>query len=176
MFFDPSDPEGGVTSSQSGKERFAQPEAGQEPMTAQQMWRAYHGSDEGRYDAWQFGDDPDTLAALVLSGKKTATASAYPVYEIEAEPLPEAGQYSVILNTRDEAVCVIRTTKVYVTPFSDVGEEHAFREGEGDRSLAWWRQVHRDFFTKELAQAGLTFTEQMPVVCEEFEIVYKREA
>ena len=51
-------------------------------MDAQEMWR-YCGlarKVSGEYQAWAFGDDPDTLAELVLQGIKTATASAYPSY------------------------------------------------------------------------------------------------
>lgn len=140
------------------------------PVTAESMWRA--SGLEGEYDAWSFGGDPDGLAALVLSGKKTATSSAYPCYEAEGEPVPEEGEYSVILDSRDGAVCVIKTVKVYITPFSEVTEEHARKEGEGDLSLGYWRKVHRDFFTGELTETGLAFTEDMPVVCEEFEVVY----
>ena len=139
------------------------------------MWNAWagqYGLARGEYDAWAFGGDPDGLAALVLAGVKTATASAYPLYELEGEPLPEAGAYSVILDGRDEAVCVILTDRVTVVPYRDVGAEHARREGEGDRSLAYWRQVHEAFFREEMAASGLVFTEDMPVVCEEFHVVW----
>lgn len=144
-------------------------------MTGEEMWTAcagQYGLVRGEYDAWAFGGDPDGLAALVLAGIKTATASAYPLYALEGEPLPEAGEYSVILNSRDEAVCVILTDRVTVVPYRDVGAEHARREGEGDRSLAYWRQVHEAFFREEMAAAGLAFTEDMPVVCEEFHAVW----
>lgn len=144
-------------------------------MTGEEMWTAcagQYGLVRGEYDAWAFGGDPDGLAALVLAGTKTATASAYPLYALEGEPLPEAGEYSVILNSRDEAVCVILTDRVTVTPYRDVGAEHARREGEGDRSLTYWRQAHEAFFREEMAAAGLTFTEDMPVVCEEFHVVW----
>ena len=142
-------------------------------MTAQEMWNA--SGIEAEYEAWAFGDDPDTLAELVRTGVKTATASAYPFYELEGEDLPKAGEYSVILNTKDEAVCVIRTTKVYVTPYCEVTAEQAWKEGEGDRSLDYWRRVHEAFFRKELEAASLTFTEDMGVVCEDFEVIYPRE-
>ena len=142
-------------------------------MTAQEMWNA--SGIEAEYEAWAFGDDPDTLAELVRNGIKTATASAYPFYELEGEDLPKAGEYSVILDTKDEAVCIIRTTKVYVTPYREVTAEQAWKEGEGDRSLDYWRRVHEAFFRKELEEAGLTFTEDMGVVCEEFEVVYPKE-
>lgn len=143
-------------------------------MTAQEMWK-YCGlarKVSGEYQAWAFGDDPDTLAELVLQGIKTATASAYPFYELENEPLPQAGEYSVIVNARNEAVCVIRTEEVTVCPFNQVGEQQAWKEGEGDRTLEYWRKVHRKFFAGELEAVGLTFDEEMPVVCEEFVRVY----
>ena len=142
-------------------------------MTAQEMWNA--SGIQAEYEAWAFGDDPDTLAELVRTGVKTATASAYPFYKLEGEDLPKAGEYSVILNTKDEAVCIIRTTKVYVTPYREVTAEQAWKEGEGDRSLNYWRRVHEAFFRKELEAVGLDFTENMGVVCEEFEVIYPKE-
>ena len=144
-------------------------------MTHQELWAAYKAvsPDAGEeYEAWAYGDDPDTLAELTRAGVKTATAGAGPLYELEGEPLPQAGEYSVILNSRDEAVCVTHTTRVYTVPFDQVSEEQAYREGEGDRTLAYWRRVHEDFFRRELAEAGQTFSPEMPVVCEEFEVVY----
>lgn len=139
-------------------------------MNAAEMWAA--AGQTGEYDAWQFGDDADALAALVLNGKKTATSSALCMYEAD-EPLPNENEYSVILDSRDNAVCIIRTTRVYTTSFRDVTPEHAFKEGEGDRSLEYWRKVHRRFFTDELRTAGLEFDEGMAVVCEEFEVVFQ---
>lgn len=124
------------------------------------------------YEAWAFGGDADRLARLTLEGVKTATSSAFPAYEREGEPLPEAGEYSVILDGRDEAVCVILTERVTVVPFREVDAEHARREGEGDLTLAWWRQVHEAFFARELARMGQAFTPDMLVVCEEFRRVW----
>ena len=144
-------------------------------MTADQMWAEFaaaNGIQDADWEAWAYGDDTDGLARLTLEGIKTATSSAYPLYALEGEPLPEAGEYSVILDSREEAVCVTRTERVTVVPYRDVGADHARREGEGDRSLAYWRQVHEAFFTEELAQAGLAFDGDMPVVCEEFRCVW----
>ena len=142
-------------------------------MSAEELWKL--SGIKGTYEAWAFGEVPDKLAALVTAGVKTATSSAYIFYEIEQEPLPEAGDYSVILNSRDEAVCIIKTVKVTVLPYDQVPAEFAYKEGEGDRSLEYWREVHEAFFTNELAEAGLAFSEDMPVVCEEFEVVYAPE-
>ncbi len=141
-------------------------------MTAREMWDAYARGKSlpDRFEAWAFGDDADTLAKLVLSGTKTATSSAHALYE--GEDLPGAGEYSVILNARQEPVCIIRTEKVFVVPFRQVDERQAWKEGEGDRTLAYWRQVHERFFRQELTSCGLAFSEEMLVVCEEFQRVF----
>lgn len=109
-------------------------------MTSEELWR--RSGLTGTYEAWSFGEAPDKLADLVLQKIKTATCSAYDLYLINNEPLPQAGDHSVILNSNDDAICIIKTLKVYVTAFNQVSEEHAFKEGEGDQSLEYWRKVH----------------------------------
>lgn len=145
-------------------------------MTAEQMWESFikeSGLKNTEYEAWAFGDNSDLLAELTAKGIKTATCSALYFYEAEGEKLPEAEEYSVILNSRDEAVCIIKTVKVYIEQFKNISREHAYKEGEGDRSLEYWRKIHRDFFIKELEPAGVEFSEDMKLVCEEFEVVYR---
>ena len=140
-------------------------------MTSEELWK--RSGLNGTYEAWSFGEAPDKLADLVLQGIKTATCSAYDLYLINNEPLPREGDYSIILNSNEEAVCIIKTLKVYVTAFNQVSDEHAYKEGEGDRSLEYWRKVHVKFLTNELASVHKTFNENTKVVCEEFEVVYK---
>jgi uncharacterized protein YhfF len=139
-------------------------------MTDKELWDKSGIS--GMYKAWAFGGAPDKLARLVVSGIKTATCSALVLFELEDEPIPKPGDYSVILDSVGNAVCIIRTTRVYVVPFEDVSEDHAFKEGEGDRSLGYWRAVHEEFFTEELATVHLQFDKRMELVCEEFELVF----
>ena len=147
----------------------------EQPMTPQEMWNAYkqiNPSIGDEIDAWAFGVDPDLLADLVFTGEKTATASAYDLYAVEDEPLPQEGTFDVILDSKDQAVCIVEITKVSVQPFHQVSADHAYKEGEGDKSLAYWRQVHEDFFRDCLGEAGLTFTPDSKVVLEEFRKVY----
>ena len=139
-------------------------------MTAEELWE--QSGLTGNYEAWSFSEAPDKLAALVKKGIKPATCSAYDLYEAGDEPLPKAGDYSIILDSGNSAVCIIQTTKVYVCAFSEVTAEHAFKEGEGNRSLAYWRKVHADFLTMELAMLHRTFTDRTKVVCEEFKVVF----
>lgn len=145
-------------------------------MTAKEMWKMFsekNGLENEEYEAWAFGDESDRLAELTVKGIKTATCSAYCLYESGDEELPKVGEYSVILNSKDNAVCVIKTTRVYIERFNKISESHAYKEGEGDRSLEYWTKVHRNYFTKELSEVGLAFDENMKLVCEEFEVVYK---
>ena len=147
-------------------------------MTPEELWNAFvaaHPDAAGAaYEAWCYGSDAaDELAQLTADGVKSATASAYPLYELEQEELPKVGEYNVILRPDGTALCITKTTKVSLVPYRDISVEHAFQEGEGDRSLSYWRGVHEAFFTEELASVGLTFTEDMTVVCEEFEVVFK---
>lgn len=146
-----------------------------ETMTPEQLWNEYKTINPAigdKIDAWAFGVEPDQLADLVLKGEKTATTSAYDLYAVDGEPLPRSGSFDVVLDSQDQAVCIIEITKVTVVPFKQVSAEHAFKEGEGDKSLTYWRQVHEEFFTEWMAEAGLSFSEETGVVLEEFRKVY----
>lgn len=144
-------------------------------MTPQEMWNAYkqiNPSIGDEIDAWAFGVEPDLLAELVFKGEKTATASAYDLYAVDNDPLPLEGTFDVVLDSQDQAVCIIEITKVSVQPFHQVSADHAYKEGEGDKSLAYWRQVHEEVFTEWMSEVGLTFTPDSKVVLEEFHKVY----
>lgn len=112
----------------------------------------------------------DELAGAVLSGRKTATASAFLEYS-EDEPLPSVdGKFDIVLNGSGEPVAAITTSKVTIAKFNEVTVEHAYKEGEGDLSLDYWREVHEKFW-----QRFDLFSSDMDVVCEEFEVLYKKE-
>ena len=144
-------------------------------MNAEEMWQAFPDKKaDDTYLAWQYGCAQDKLAQLTLQGTKTATASSYPVYKAENEPVPAVGDYSIILDSQNQAVCIIQTTQIDIVPFHQVDEEQAYLEGEGDRTLTYWRDVHRTFFEDEMKRIGQVFDEDMLVVCEKFKIVYPK--
>jgi molybdenum cofactor guanylyltransferase len=125
---------------------------------------------DGEHTAWGFGADPETateLGLLVRDGPKRATASLRSAYE-PGEPLPAKGELSVILDGAGAPLCVIRTTDVEIRRFGDVDAEFAWTEGEGDRSLAYWRSAHVEFF----ASQGVDVTEDDEVVLERFELLW----
>ena len=129
-------------------------------MTPQEMWNAYkqiNPSIGDEIDAWAFGVE---------------AASAYDLYAVDNDPLPQEGTFDVVLDSQDQAVCIVEVTKVSVQPFHQVSADHDYKEGEGDKSLAYWRQVHEEVFTEWMSEAGLTFTPDSKVVLEEFRKVY----
>lgn len=69
--------------------------------------------------------------------------------------------------------CVIETTNVSILPFKDITYDICRLEGEDD-SLESWRKGHISFFKEEGKKSGYEFSEEMPVVFEEFEVVYQR--
>ena len=57
-------------------------------MTAKEMWEIFskeNNLENEEYEVWAFGDDSDKLAELTVNGIKTATCSAYYLYEKEDE-------------------------------------------------------------------------------------------
>lgn len=128
-------------------------------------------------DSFAFGDSPemaDGLGALVVEGTKTATSSLLAEYESEGtDPFREPA-FDVVLDGRGNPLCVIETTEIRIMPFNEVDEAFAADEGEGDRSLAYWRRVHWGFFSRRCAKLGIEPSEDMPVVCSRFRLRYAR--
>jgi uncharacterized protein YhfF len=123
-----------------------------------------------------WGDSPhvaDELGALIASGTKTATCSALWAYEAEGEPLPSVGLKTIVLDGNDDPLCIVETTEVEVQPYDEVDARFAFDEGEGDRSLEYWRDAHWRFFSRTLPGIGREPTTDMPLVCERFRVIYK---
>jgi uncharacterized protein YhfF len=143
------------------------------------FWQRYLDSQPDRSlpmpEAWYFCDnesDANELGALVQAGIKTATCSLFELYEAEGEALPQVGGLSIIINWNGDPLCVIETTEVQVKPFNTVDSQFASDEGEGDRSLAYWREAHWRFFSRESASIGRELREDMLVVCERFRVVF----
>ncbi len=108
-----------------------------------------------------------------MQGIKRATTSLKYWYEKGEEPYPFVGEFNVITNWDGIAQCVTRTIKITVLPFKNVTEEMAFTEGEGNRTLQNWSKGHFNFFQNDLKNEKLNFSEDMEVVFEEFEMIFK---
>jgi uncharacterized protein YhfF len=116
-------------------------------------------------EAFSFGDSPrsaDQLLELVLIGRKRATCWAAS-QDVESS---HVGELAVVLNGSGVPKAVIRTVELTKRRFSEVDAAFAFDEGEGDLSLAYWREEHIRFFT-----ALGCYAPDMMLWCERFELV-----
>ena len=146
-------------------------------------WQAYldtlpAGSSlrQKKYVAERFGDSPelaDELGALIVAGTKTATCSSLWEWQAEGAPLPTVGYTTIVLDGEDKPLCIIETTEVSIQPYNEVEAKFAYDEGEGDRSLQYWRNGHWHFFSRSLPKIGKEPTLDMPLVCERFRVIYK---
>ena len=113
---------------------------------------------------FSYGDSPalaDRLLDLVMQGVKTATCST------EDEPNTSSpGERWIVLDGSAWPRCVIETTEVTYRRYNEVDAQFAYDEGEGDRSLAYWREAHRNYFTR-LGR----FSDDMMLMCERFRLV-----
>ena len=114
--------------------------------------------------SFAFGDGPtlaDELLDLVIKGFKTATCST------EDEPNTSSpGEQWIVLDGSGQPRCAIETIEVTYRRFPEVDAAFAYEEGEGDRSLDYWRQAHRTYFGRQGK-----FREDMMLMCERFRLV-----
>ena len=147
----------------------------------EQYWRAFclaNSVDVAEpYQVWHFGNTSEMaveLAALVLAGKKTATASSQNMNELQPDEAPQPEGYSVVTDFAGDPLCVIQTVEIAYLPFDEVDAAFAADEGEGDLSLTYWRRVHRDYFGLEAERHGFEFTERSVICCERFRVLFTR--
>jgi uncharacterized protein YhfF len=114
--------------------------------------------------SFAFGDRPDLadeLLELVIKGIKTATCST------EDEPnTSTVGERWIVLDGSGTPRCIIESVEVSYRRYNEVDAAFAHDEGEGDRSLAYWRDAHRRYF----GRMG-RFSEDMMLMCERFRLI-----
>ena len=150
-------------------------------MTDKEFWQEFltsTGKDSNTqyFESFYFGiteKSANALLDLVLSGKKRATASSLFAYEATNERVPEVGDFSIVTDWDKNPRCIIETTAVTIMKFKEMTFDICKREGE-DENLESWRRNHIWYFTEDGKELGYSFSEEMPVVFEDFEVVYTR--
>ena len=122
----------------------------------------------------------DQLVAAILSGAKTSTSGLVLGYERENEPLPRVGRLEAVVDSRDRRVAAIELTEVRVVRLADVDLQHVLDEGEGDESVAQWREGHESFWHSpqvraELGNPGFTVDDDTLVLAQRFRLVHVAE-
>lgn len=113
------------------------------------------------------------LLNLVLRGVKKATSSSLEEFKLSGSEIPKENDYSILTDWEGTPRCVIQTIKVRVMPFNEMTFDLCKLEGE-DNSLASWKKSHISFFQRQADLLGYAFSEEMNIIFEEFEVVYKK--
>ena len=150
-------------------------------MTVEEFWTDFlretgRNPDKHYLDSFHFDlneKSANELLELVLSGKKRATASSLLAYEKERSNAPKVGDLSIVTDWDGVPRCVIETTAVTIYKFRDITFDICKREGE-DECLETWREGHARYFTEDGRELGYEFSEDMPVLFEDFEVVYSK--
>ncbi len=110
-------------------------------------------------------------ADLIQRKIKKATCSMKYWYENGGEKMPEIGHLEVVIDWYGNPSTIIKTIAVSECKFSEVSEEFADLEGEGDKSLEWWQKTHWEFFSRECEEIGIKPSKNMALILEEFKVV-----
>ena len=121
------------------------------------------------YEAFSFGigeKDADELLELVLAGKKRATTSPY----LKNEKYCKPGDYSIVLDSKGEPRCIIRTVSTRIMAFREMTFDVCRLEGQ-DECLDTWIEKHVAFLRESGKELGYEFSYDMPIIFEEFTVV-----
>lgn len=118
----------------------------------------------------------DQLVAAILDGSKTSTTATLVEFEVEQEKLTVVGAQEVVVDSAGCGVAVIEMTEVRVARLADVDLQHAIDEGEGDTTVAQWREGHEHFWhSAEMRNAmgdpNFTVNDDTVLVLQRFKLV-----
>jgi len=114
------------------------------------------------------GEFRDELIALILDGKKRATAGTLEWdYRSNGEVIEYVGEKLAVLNNEGEHVATIQATRVEVVRFAEVPDEFALAEGEGDLSGDDFRNGHFRYWSRQ----GLKITDDTEIVLLYFDLI-----
>ncbi|MGI9822871.1 ASCH domain-containing protein [Agromyces sp. Marseille-Q5079] len=148
---------------------------------ATELWEAYRtarpkvATDVEPPSVERFGDHPeltDELLDLVLAGPKRATATLVAEFEAEDQPLPRVGSHWIACDSTGRPRVILRSTELRIAVLDDVDESFAYDEGEGDRTLASWRDDHVRYWRRSTARLGFEWTPDLEIVLERFDVVW----
>ena len=118
--------------------------------------------------------DADECAELIRAGIKQATTHSLSWLQINNENMPVKGDLAIVTDWNGNPVAVTKTIKVEIVQFEDITPDYALIEGEGDKSLDYWKKVHWDYYTRELSEYNLQPTLDMKLVCEHFQTIWPK--
>ena len=148
------------------------------------FWEAYRLANpqavaaDAEYTVEHFGDSArlaDELLAIVLSGRKRATAELVADFAARGDHVPRIGSHWIACDSTGAPRIIIRSVELRVGPFTSVDAAFAADEGEDDGSLASWQKEHRIYWKRVSAARAAEWTENDDIIFERFAVVWPPE-
>ena len=118
-------------------------------------------------------EDAKRLAELTLNRKKKASSGLYSLYQKYNIDLPKIGAKQIVTDFDGKAQAIIENRCVDTIPFNEISKEYAALDmGTNIEPLKKWKKAHWDFFEPFLKESGEQPTEEMLIVCINFETIW----
>lgn len=150
------------------------------PKSVVELWEAFirqnpEYKDKELGEWFNFCDnekEAKVCAQLTKDGIKQASSTSLWWFEKNHADLPEVGNIYVVTDWYKIAKAIVEVVKVEQVPFNKITEEYADIEGEGDKSLKYWKDTHWAYYTREMEEFDEKPTEDMLIVCEQFKTIF----
>lgn len=120
-------------------------------------------------------EDANRLAQLILDGKKQAGSNLYFFYEQAKADLPKIGTKNIVTDFDGKAIAIIATTQVDTVAFNQIPATYAAMDmGTTIAPLEKWKKAHWAFFAPAMEENGGEPSEEMLIVCEQFETIWPK--
>lgn len=123
------------------------------------------------------GLDPpstDQIIDLIKIRDKTGTFTLPWIIARTDNRMPKAGDALVLVDYAGQPALAVKLTRVYETRFGAVTAADTAVDGTPVRDLAVWKPMHTQYWTALLQPFGLTVSDDMPVLIEQFELIHAR--
>ena len=117
-------------------------------------------------------DDSVRLLKLLMRGKLRAAVSSGSAKGEDGCVPPRKGAYSIITDWDGIPRCVVKTVRTQMIRLNEITAEQVLKMGE-DCTVEEWLESRRDFFIGIGEQNEYAFSQDMPIVYEEFRLEYK---
>ena len=116
----------------------------------------------------------DQVVAAILAGTKTTTTGLVLAAEHGGDPLPEAGQQFVVLDSGSRPAALIEMTEVRKVPIAGIDLRHVL--DDGDESVEQWRAAHEEYWHSAemrefLGDPDFTVGDDTEVLAQRFRLV-----
>jgi uncharacterized protein YhfF len=120
----------------------------------------------------RYSQRTDYISDLASKGVKQGTCHIELDFEVNKVRRRKPGDHWVVIDSKNNPLCVIKVTRVDIKPFNQIGEDFAKVENEGDGTFKYWYDGHLGYFERQCKAWDKEWRMDAPCVCEYFTKVY----